>query len=273
MRHLAVTFLIATSLSLFGCEGSTIIPTTPSLPDSLVKDASDKVLIPGGAFLQGSVTGGGFDLDESPQRTVVVSSFRIDVKEVTNKRYAQFLNSAGGSAHWDARMRIGTVNGRYTPNSGLEEYPVFYVNYDDASAFAEWAGGRLPSEAEWEKAARGSNDGRFFPWGDQIISGQANIYNDVGGLWPTGRATGRSPYGCMDQIGNVWEWCADWYAWDYYQTGPNVDPPGPASGASHIIKGGGYRSTEVDGRCSERRGAQPAQRYDDLGFRCVYDAP
>jgi len=253
-----------------GCEGAKInVINAPQ--DSTADTATVRLLVPAGTFLQGSLTGSGFDLDESPQRSVYLNMYKIDFSEVTNRRYAHFLNTPYGVGHWDNHMQIHFAGGVYTAVAGIEEYPVTYVTYADAVAFAEWSGGRLPSEAEWEKAARGNRDGRFFPWGDQVAAGQANFFRPEGGLWPVGHSSGRSQYGCADQIGNAWEWTADWYAWDYYQNAPATDPTGPVSGSYHVIKGGGFRSAESDARCSERRGVAPGERFDDLGFRCVYD--
>ncbi len=242
----------------------------PNPPDTSI--VGDFTFVPSGEFRMGSNVQP-YESDETPLHTVMLSPYYISLYEVTNEEYSAFLNdTSGGAEHWDDRMEIIMEGVRYRAEIGLGKYPVRYVTWDDAKAYAEFIGGRLPTEAEWEKAARGSQDTRIFPWGNRIFSGQANYYN-TSGLWEVGTATGRSPYGCYDMAGNLWEWTADWYDQYYYQDSPYKDPQGPQTGTLKVIRGGGYMEQDyLKLRCSDRFYTVPEGRFPDLGFRCVIDS-
>lgn len=264
-------YLCLYSIILWGCGGggAPSIPTPPPSPE--LPPTYERVRIPAGYFWMGSYPGA--DPDELPARQVYLKEYEIGKYEVTIGIYAQFLNAPQGAGRWQPQMEIRQVRGVYVPVEGKEDYPITWVTWDDARACAEWLGGRLPTEAEWEKAARGSLDRRTYPWGDFIWPGYANFSNAAGGLWKVGTARGASPYGCSDMAGNAWEWTADWYDSRYYTYAPDINPTGPASGDVKAIRGGGFMDTEREIRCSERRGLRPNSRYVDLGFRVVFDVP
>ena len=149
------------------------------------------------------------------------------------------------------------------------EHPVVNVNWDQANAYATWAGGRLPTEAEWEKACRGT-DGRIYPWGDEPPTAElANFANNVGDTTPVGSyPNGASPYGALDMAGNVWEWTADWYAADYYANSPPANPPGPATGDVRVVRGGAFDYNENDVRCAARDDCYPNYDVGDHRLSC-----
>ncbi len=231
------------------------------------------VYVPASAFRMGSQTGL-FDRNESPIHNVELSGYYISKYEITNEEYAKFLNDTvfGGSTHYDVDMEIVRQGTIYRAKATYEKYPVRFVRWIDAFTYAQWTGGRLPTEAEWEKAARGDRDERIFPWGNTISPGQANFGNAWGGLWKVGTASGRSPYGCCDMAGNVWEWVSDWYDQYYYSTSPTHNPTGPATGDLRVVRGGSYLNTELEARCAKRIGVEPDMRFQDVGFRCVIDS-
>ena len=201
--------------------------------------------------------------DEQPQRTVLLNSYWIDRYPVTNLDYKEFVDATGHRKppHW--------VTGTYP----LEQvdHPVTNISWDDAMAYAGWAGKRLPTEAEWEKAARGIL-GQTYPWGDAFRKDNVNSSKDYGGITPVKEfPRGASPYGVMDMCGNVMEWCADWYD-DDYRTAPVDNPTGPTGGQYRVLRGGFYAENRKGVRCSARHYAPPSNLQDHLGFRCAKTA-
>jgi formylglycine-generating enzyme required for sulfatase activity len=201
--------------------------------------------------------------DERPAHEVTLSGFDIDVTEVTQAAYAACV----------AATACSEPSNNYDPE-GTPTLPVRNVTWDQAVAFCTWAGKRLPSEAEWEKAARGT-DGRLFPWGNDGEFDCDNANTDQCGelVQPVGTASdGASPYGALDMAGNVWEWTHDYYAEDEYAHHDGPDPQGPADGTSRVYRGGSYGNLPTLARTSNRSFTyNPAVGGSGLGFRCVAD--
>jgi formylglycine-generating enzyme required for sulfatase activity len=221
------------------------------------------VSIPAGEFTMGSQDG---DSDERPAHQVYVDAFSIDVYEVTVGQYAEFLRSGEGRAPLDWK----TMN-----QSAHQKRPVANVDWADAAAYCKWAGKRLPTEAEWEKAARGT-DGRLFPWGNDPPTPFHANYGKAGShdyetLAPVGTLeAGKSPYGTYDMAGNVWEWVSDWYDSDYYKSSPSQNPAGPSMGGFKVIRGGSWTSSLRNLRSADRYWDPPSFRSLYFpGFRCA----
>ncbi len=230
-------------------------------------DNAEMVRVPAGEFTMGSDS---YD-NEKPVHRVSLSDYWIDVFEVTNARYQECVNAGKcerpGSTSSDDRSS-------YFGNSQYAEYPVIYVSWEDANKYCAWAGKRLPTEAEWEKAARGpstsSGDARTYPWGNEWDSAKANVENSGGDTTQVGSyPAGASPYGALDMAGNVWEWVADWYDGGYYANSPRENPKGPSSGQSKALRGGAFDYVQDLARAAVRYGGRPAFRYSSIGFRCA----
>jgi len=276
---------------------------TESPADALVweKDKAEMVRIPAGEFWRGSPEGEGGD-DEHPQRRVSLREFYINKYPVTNDLFDRFVRATGyrtdaerresGESYvwsdkegqWSA-SKTASWKDYFRP--GTEQHPVVLVSWNDAQEYCKWAGKRLPTEAEWEKAARGV-DGRKYPWGSKEPDGSlCNFADKRSGLsWADKKVddgfartspvkqypAGGSPYGVMDMMGNVWEWCNDWYADDYYKKSPAENPSGPDSGSSRVLRGGSWLRGPEDLRCAARGWSGPSNRGDGIGFRCAVDA-
>lgn len=195
------------------------------------KDGAPMVLIPAGEFEMGSNDG---EDDEKPVHTVYLDAFYMDKHEVTNEQYKKFMDATKYKAprYW------------YLPNFCAPNHPVVGISWDDANEYCRWAGKRLPTEAQWEKAARGGLGGRKYPWGDEITHNNANYWgtggkdkwehtSPVGSFAPNG-------HGLYDMAGNVWEWCADWYDGNYYVNSSKLNPMGPSSGSSRVLRGASW---------------------------------
>jgi len=227
----------------------------------------EMVTIPSGPFVRGTTSGG---FDEQPQRTIYVDTFSIDRYEVTNHQYQQFVAATG-------HRKPGPPS-RYAKSIGRmrgTNQPVVYVSWDDASDYCRWKGKRLPTEAEWEKAMRGT-DARLWPWGNQEKPNGANWARVQDGHEVSARVgsfpTDKSPYGVMDGAGNVMEWVADWYQETYYKEAPDKDPPSPEFGIFRVMRGGGYTTTGGDIRITSRSKMVPDFRDETIGFRCAISA-
>jgi formylglycine-generating enzyme len=246
------------------------VPSGPLDPSQVSREEpvrEEMVSIPAGAFIRGTDHGG---FDEQPQRTLALDAFAIDRYEVTNFQYQQFVDATG--------HRKSGPPARYAKNmskmQGINQ-PVVYVSWEDAEAYCHWKGKRLPTEAEWEKAMRGT-DGRLWPWGNVEQPNGANWArvqdgHDVSA--PVGTVlTDKSPYGVMDGAGNVMEWVADWYGETYFKEAPERNPPSPDHGVFRVLRGGGYATTGADIRITSRSKMVSDFRDETIGFRCADSA-
>lgn len=266
--------------SLAACNGSgggnPEPPATPAPPTPPAFDPKAMIEVPGGYFEMGCKPGAhdpvcAATLDEQAHR-VYVSPFRIDKYEVTFARYQACI---------DARVctEPTVAGGMNFGRPGIEKFPVNGVAWDQAKTFCEWQGRRLPTEAEWERAARG-DDGRVYPWGNQAPSCERAVVDGkqagelgcgTGNTLDVGsKPAGASPYGAMDMAGNLWEWTADWYAVDYYANSPERDPKGPASGHFKSTRGGDlFARHGYEVRSTSRFPYEPSDHSPAIGFRCA----
>jgi formylglycine-generating enzyme required for sulfatase activity len=242
------------------------------------------VWIPPGTFQMGCVPGDPeCTTDELPRHRVTLSKgFWIGKTEVTVKAYEQFARKTRRPMPPEPKSTpFRTLSGRgdgitkaFRPGPGKkEDRPIVNVTWDEAAAFCEFCGGRLPTEAEWEYAARGGKEDTIYPNGASISRDEAN-YGSVGGkdLWHYAAPVGSfqaGAYGLYDMAGNVWEWCSDWLYEDYYRNSPEMDPQGPESGVARAARGGSWGFGPKYLRISIRVRAAPGDRSEDMGFRCV----
>jgi len=241
-------------------------PLTQTARTMTGKDGSSLVLIPEGPFTMGSTK----FRNERPVHRVMLPAFYMDQDEVTVARYAGFLNETKRSSpeFWDDRQ-LGRDGGR----------PVVGVDWADADAYCKWAGRRLPTEAEWEKAARGTDE-RDYPWGEESPTPELARFDhccdfeNYGVIGIAGeRNDGSSPFGVHDMAGNVWEWTADWYDANYYRRTTAENPKGPSHGMEKTIRGGSWSNNATSIRTTNRHGLAPTERKNNVGFRCAQPAP
>ena len=215
------------------------------------------VTIPAGTFLMGSADG---QDDEAPVHAVHVDAFEMAVFPVTRSQYERFLDATGHEQPRDwSRTEFSSP--------GL---PVVGVSWDDAVAYCRWHGGlRLPTEAEWERAARGGVDGERYPWGNDIPPWIPNAgRGPLPGPWPVDHGPANR-FGLRGIAANIHEWCADWHSRDYYAQSPTANPPGPDGGLRRASRGGSWRHAVTISRSAARSKLAPSFRYTDYGFRVV----
>ena len=242
---------------------ATVLPKLPATTTG--KDGAPMVLVPAGEFTMGSEQG---DDDEQPVHRVFLDSFYLDTFEVTNGQFAKFVAAIQSEPPW------GFAD-QETPVVRADQ-PVRWVNWLEATGYCLWAGKRLPTEAEWEKAARGT-DGRVYPWGNEPptpIHAVFGLKEGAETVSPIGnRDKGMSPYGVHDLAGNLYEWVADWYDEAVYTPLPTSNPRGPAAGATKVQRGGSYINSPYRLRSSFRTKGDPTEHDPNVGFRCAHDAP
>lgn len=241
----------------------------------------DMVWVPAGSFMRGSKPG--HSQSEEPQRMIILNGYWIDKYEVTNAQFAEFLN-AMGSGFYDYQMGIIRRQGKFIAAPGKENFPVAFVSWFGAQAYGKWLGKRLPTEAEWEKAARGNFDDRDFPWGNHLKPNQANYRGNDDpfemGPSPVGFFNGQtvkdfktenspSTYGAYDMAGNVFEWVSDWYDKNYYKWNIKSNPRGPENGLERCVRGGSWFDIPNRLRTSYRSSASPTIHNEFIGFRCA----
>jgi len=228
------------------------------------KGRTAMVYVPAGEFLMGSNdSDADAELDGKPQHRVYLDAYWIDRCPVTVAQYRRFCRATRKTMPPKPFRRF------------QEDHPIENVTWNDAAAYARWAGKRLPTEAQWEKAARGT-DGRISPWGNRTEPpGGSLYYSSEGETAPVGRSPAlASPYGALDMMLNVYQWCADWYQADYYRHSPRRNPQGPSSGRERVVRGSNYPHGDVGlqtskFRCATRFGASPNERAIMRSFRCV----
>ena len=243
----------------------------------------EMVLVPAGPFLMGSDKKADSKayLAEMPQHTVHLDAYEIDKHEVTTVQFLKFVL---------AKDRAPLIDWRYDGGNfqdTMVNHPVMHVSWQDAADYCAWAGKRLPTEAEWEKAARGG-DGRIYPWGNQPAGLSRSNFGRSGLSGPVRDRPERlmlyppiisvdkyenavSPYGVFQMAGNVAEWVADWYDKDYYKTAPDKNPKGPEKGTQRAFRGGSWIDSTPSVRVAQRNGTEPNTRMNWLGFRCARD--
>lgn len=245
------------------------------------KTKGEMIVVPAGEFLMGSdkKTDRLAYRGEIPQRRVYLDAFEIDKYEVTNLQYLKFILATGRNPQLDWRYDGGNFQ------EAMAHHPIMHVTWHDADAYCKWAGQRLPTEAEWEKAARGE-DGRMNPWGSQSaglsranfgrtgLSGPVRDRPERSLMYPPIIAVDKyensvSPYGLHQTMGNVAEWVSDWYDQEYYKTAPDRNPQGPGTGTQKAFRGGGWMDSTTTMRVAMRNGTDPNTKINWLGFRCA----
>jgi len=236
------------------------------VPRTIVgKDGKEMILVPPGEFVMGQD-----GINDAPPHKVYLDAYYIARYPVTNAEYKKFVDATrcAPPQHWSS--------GQIPP--GKENHPVVWVTWEDANAYARWAGVRLPTEAEWEKAASWDDAKkvkRGYPWGDKFDANKCNSSESrIGDTTPVGKYSphGDSPYGVADMAGNVWAWCADWYEENYYNHSPAQNPKGPESGDSHVLRGGSFYYDATRVLPAFRDWGDPNGRTNHSGFRLVVGA-
>lgn len=243
------------------------VKTKPKIKEMIGKDGIPMMYVSSGMFTMGS-SAVDAKINEKPAHEIFLKAFYIDKYEVTNAQYNKFVEATN-------RHRPLYCNTNTYCDDNL---PVVGVSWNDARAYAAWAGERLPTEAEWEKAARGT-DMRVFPWGNEWFVNEkypANCKSEKDGYRYTAPVNsfedGQSPYDCYNMAGNVWEWCNDWYGASYYRESSNENPKGPMKGVFRVIRGGSWFNPYSSCRVTERSSYRQDSATTWIGFRCVKDA-
>jgi formylglycine-generating enzyme required for sulfatase activity len=253
--HVIAAAIGLVAIMITGCAG--IRSSISSSPDRLIPHG-DWVMIPSGSFQMGDEEG---DDDEEPVHEVLLDAYWITRYEITNHQYLECVDA-------------GVCSEVAIVQDGLAQHPVVNVNWGEAQDFCAWVGARLPTEAEWEKAARGGLNGGRYPWGKTEVSCDREAKNGAQFGYCSGEAlpVGSFPpngYGLHDMAGNAWEWVADWYDENYYQVTPSNNPTGPEAGIYKIMRGGAWNYTVYGLRVAYRSVSYPESRANFIGFRCA----
>ena len=280
VRKSVVVFLLI-MIVLVGCGEDELeqVTTTEVISGEVLteiiwgKDSAKMVLIPAGSFEMGDTMNDDLFMDGTrPIHTVELDAFYMDINEVTVGQFKHFVEESG----YDYGDNWPTWNdvAKYSPT---DDYPMIYISWDDATAYATWARKRLPTEAEWEYAARGGLTGKRYPWGDDIIHDNANYLGIAGkDRWDSISPVGSfefNGYGLYDVAGNVFEWCNDWYDENYYSNSPERNPRGPSLGVTRVLRGGSWHFGPLYQRVAFRLTCEPVHIHNYLGFRCVSGFP
>ena len=255
---------------------------------------AEMVPVPAGDFWMGSDDSDPeAKTEEKPRHRVFLNAYLIDKYEVTNALFERFVKALGrvteaeragsspvyiamndGSWQWNSTLVGASWRAPKGPGTdAVASHPVVHISWFEADYYCKWADKRLPTDAEWEKAARGV-DGRRYPWGNDWDALAANVNMTARATTPVGSyARGVSPYGAHDMLGNAWEWVSDWFAPNYYSQSPERNPKGPEVGASRVVRGGAWMLTKADARTAARTAVLPSGRSVVMGFRCAKDAP
>jgi formylglycine-generating enzyme required for sulfatase activity len=228
------------------------------------------VYVPAGKFWMGSSDADKqADDDERPQHEVDLDAVWIDKFEVTNAQYKRCVDAGKCSAPRESKSY---TRSSYYGNAQYDNYPAIYVTWENATQYCAFAKKQLPTEAQWEKAARGA-DKRIYPWGDTFDGTKLNSWDSTprpGDTTAVGSyPSGASPYGAMDMAGNVWEWVADWYDANYYKNSPARNPKNETAGPDRVVRGGSWLYDATLVRAAGRIFDYPVGWFDNVGFRCV----
>ncbi len=276
MKRMAIALLALCFSTAAAPEGPAKIATAPE------PELAAMVAFAPGAFTMGvgekkvGPYGDAWFINQRWARTVTLAGYSLDRDEVTVAEFARFLSWAAGNYHFHPDQPIERVDSGYLPIAGHEKRPIHYVTWEAARDYCLWAGKRLPSEAEWERAAAGV-EGRDYPWGKDGPSCRKSSFF-TGATYcerepaDAGSHDGATPEGVRDLAGNVAEWVADYYT-DFASADPVTDPQGPSEGHYRVVKGGGYLDNALTLRTRARMGLDPARRSSNIGFRCAYSAP
>ena len=280
----SVLMLLALPMASLGQDDKPWTKPGAKAGDGIIgPDGGTMVWVPPGEFSMGSAEG---NADERPVHQVrVTCGFWLGKYEVTNGQYARFLSAHGGSKDIqgrpmlelsDRQCGVERVGGRYVAKSNRSRHPAVGVTWPGAQAYSAHYGMRLPTEAEWEYAARGLN-GWTYPWGDEWDSSKCCNYHNLGtGTPPTAEvgsiSEGASWCGALDMAGNTGEWCSDWYDPRCYSSSPATDPPGPLVGERKVLRGGAWGYLPVNCRSARRFADLPVGARFVVGFRCVVPA-